>query len=239
MLQRLLCTVTCTMVAGCLGEPTSTGTVELPAREQFMSAAWPAMSTCAGCHGKQPAIDFLAPGTAEGAYASIFEFQPPVIDVDVPSASLLLTMGKHTGPAMLPQQTAPIIAWLTAERDERVGNDSTTAADIRVGPFLPQHGTPVMLDLGIGGATVTIVTEPSEGGLYANRITLNAGAGLTLRHPLFVSRPARPIVDDIDRFAELDTRLSAGATLELGPAWFLSFSSNDYLSIHFKTLEAP
>src|SRR5688572_14417360 len=99
MLQRSLCTVTCAMVAGCLGEPTTTGTTILPAREQFAAKAWPTLVGCAGCHGKQPAIDFLAPGTVDGAYESLFDFQPPVIDLDVPVSSLLLTMGKHTGPA--------------------------------------------------------------------------------------------------------------------------------------------
>jgi hypothetical protein len=56
---------------------------------------------------------------------------------------------------------------------------------------------------------------------------------------LFVSRPAHPIVDEIDRFADVDLALEPGKTVELGPAWFLSFAVADYLAIHFKTLEAP
>lgn len=237
MLHRTLCTVVVTMVAGCLDEPAPSGTVTVTARDQFMQSAWPQLATCAGCHGKQPAIDFLAPGTPDGAYQTIFDFQPPVLDVGAPSASLLLTMGKHTGPAFGPDPAAAVLAWLTAERDEKVGGAG--GADIRVGPFMPSHNTSVTLDLGIGGATLTVVTEPSEGGVYAKRITLSAGTGIKLSHPLFVSRPAHPIVDEIDRFAEVDLVLDAGKTVELGPAWFLSFATTEYLAIHFKTLEAP
>ena len=54
-----------------------------------------------------------------------------------------------------------------------------------------------------------------------------------------MSRPPNPVLDEIDRFAELDMSLGAGAVIELGPAAFLSFNPNDYLTIHFKTLEAP
>jgi hypothetical protein len=234
MLQRLLCTVACTMVAGCLGEPMPTGTVELTAREEFTSRAWPALGACIGCHGKQPTIDFLAPGTADGAYGSLFEFQPPVVDLDVPGSSLILTMGKHTGPAFTAQSAADILSWLESEREERSGEIAGTT---RIGPFMPAHGTPVMLDLGVGGATLTIVTEASERGLYAKRITLTAGSGIRVRHPLFVSRPLFPIVDDVDRFADVDLSLAAGTTVELGPAWFLGFSVTDYVAIHFAVLE--
>jgi len=239
MLHRTSSTILCTVLAGCLAEPTTSGTVEVSARDQFMHTAWPVLATCAGCHGKQPAIDFLAPGTAEGAYETIFDFQPPVLDVDAPSASLLLTMGKHTGPAMSPDQAATVLSWLAAERSEKVGDGGGDGADIRVGPFMPQHGVPTVFDLGVGGATLSVTTEPSEGGLYACRITLASGSGLKLSHPLFVSRPAHPIVDEIDRFAEVELSLAAGKTVELGPAWFRSFAVTDYLAIHFKTLEAP
>src|SRR5687768_7986256 len=87
--------VACALLSGCLGEAPFEPAA-LTARERFTTQAWPALATCAGCHGTQPAIDFLAPGTADGAYTTLFEFQPPVIEIVAPAASLLVTMGKHT-----------------------------------------------------------------------------------------------------------------------------------------------
>jgi hypothetical protein len=225
------------LLAGCLGDPASnTSSGELTARQQWDQRAWPVLSTCAGCHGKQPAIDFLAPNTGDGAYTTVFAFQPPVVDVEVPAASLLLTMGKHTGPAFSPDQAAAVLAWLEAERDERMGEVGST---VRVGPVLPTPGTAITLELGVNGAQLTLMPEASEAGLYFSHVTINGGGGLHLAHPLFVSRPPKPILDSVDRFGAVDTKVAAGAQLELGPAWFLDFTATDYLSIHFSTLEAP
>ena len=223
------------LLSGCLDEAPSTPP-QLTARERWNTQAWPALSTCNGCHGSQPAIDFLAPGTADEAYATVFEFQPPVLDVGAPASSLLLTMGKHTGPPLDPQAASTVLAWLEAERDERVPD---MGESVRVGPFLPTLGAPMTVDLGVGGATLTLVPEAGEAGLYMSKLTLNAGAGLRVAHPLFVSRPPKPVLDEIDRYADLDLVLAASAVVELGPAAFLSFDPNDYLTIHFKTLEAP
>jgi hypothetical protein len=236
MLRRLLCTIACTTAAGCLDEAPPPLAQNPTAREVYDQHAWTALAACAGCHAKQPSIDFLAPGTAEGAYQSLFAFQPPVINLDVPASSLLLTMGKHTGPAMDPVNATAVLDWLEAERDERV---MATGGTVHVGPFMPMHGTPQVLDLGVGGATLTIVTEASETGLYAKRITLASGSGIELSHPLFVSRPKDPILDETDRFADLDLALGAGKTIELGPAWFFTFNPADYVVVHFATLEAP
>jgi len=236
MLQRASCLLACLAVTGCLDDAAQPPVMQQTAREEFTQRAWTALAACAACHAKQPGIDFLSPGTVDGAYESLFAFQPPVIDLDVPGSSLLLTMGKHTGPAMTTASAAPVLEWLQAERDERV---TETAGTVRVGPFLPAHGTPVTLDLGVGGATLTIVTEATERGLYAKRITLASGTGIRLTHPLFVSRPLHPILDESDRFGDLDLQLGAGKTVELGPAWFFSFDPADYVAIHFATLEAP
>jgi hypothetical protein len=224
-------------LVGCLGDPMSTDTTTpLTARDSWNQRAWPALATCAGCHGKQPAIDFLSPGTSDGAYTTVFAYQPPVIDVEVPSASLLLTMGKHTGPAFQADQAAAVLAWLEAERSERMPEGGNT---VRIGPVLPTPGTAITLDLGINGAQLTLMPETSEAGLYFSHVTVNGGGGVHLTHPLFVSRPPKPILDSVDRFGALDAKVAAGGQLELGPAWFLDFSAADYLSIHFSTLEAP
>ncbi|HUS33275.1 MAG TPA: hypothetical protein VMZ53_32455 [Kofleriaceae bacterium] len=223
-------------LVGCLGDPASPTTTTLTAREAFDQRAWPSLSTCAGCHGNQPAIDFLAPGTADGAYTTVFAFQPPVIDIEVPSSSLLLTMGKHTGPALSADQAAGVLEWLEAERNERMPETGNT---VRVGPVLPTPGTAITLDLGINGAQLTLMPEASEAGLYFSHVTIAGGSGVHLTHPLFVSRPPKPILDPVDRFGALDAKVAAGGQLELGPVWFLDFTTTDYLSIHFSTLEAP
>jgi hypothetical protein len=225
----------CVLVAGCFDEATPTSP-ELTARESFRQLAWPALATCQTCHSTQPAIDFLAPGTADEAYTTLFEFQPPVINVGAPASSLLLTMGQHTGPALDPGSAAKVLQWLEAERDERVPE---IGESVSVGPFLATLGAPMTFDLPVAGATVTLMPEAGEAGLYLSRLTVAAGTGLRLAHPLFVSRPPKPILDELDRFAELDVSLAAGEVLELGPAAFLAFDPNDYLTIHFKTLEAP
>ncbi|HEY5947168.1 MAG TPA: hypothetical protein VIV40_16810, partial [Kofleriaceae bacterium] len=88
--------VACALLSGCLDEAASVPTA-MTARERWNTQAWPALTACASCHGSQPAIDFFAPGTVDGAYTTVFDFQPPVLDVSAPASSLLLTMGKHTG----------------------------------------------------------------------------------------------------------------------------------------------
>lgn len=225
----------CVLVAGCFDEAMPTPP-ELSARDHFMTATWPALATCRSCHSAQPAIDFFAPGTPEGAYTTLFEFQPPVIDVGAPASSLLLTMGQHTGPALDTAAASRVLQWLEAERDERVPG---MGESVSVGPFLATLGAPMTIDLPVAGATVTLLPEAGEAGLYLSRLTVAAGSGLRLAHPLFVSRPPTPVLDELDRFADLDVSLAAGEVLELGPAAFLSFDPNDYLTIHFKTLEAP
>ena len=235
-LQHTRCfAIAIALLSGCLGEATSNPTA-MTARERWTNQAWPGLGACAGCHGSQPAIDFLAPGTADGAYTTVFEFQPPVIDVGAPSSSLLLTMGKHTGPALDPASAAAVLGWLEAERDERVPD---MGESVRVGPFLPTIGMTQTVELGVGGATITMFAEQGEVGMYMSKLTLNAGTGLRVAHPLFVSRPNKPVLDETDRYADLDLSLAAGASVELGPAAFLSFDANEYLTIHFKNLEAP
>jgi hypothetical protein len=231
--RRLL--VACVLLSGCLDEAPPNPS-SLTAQQRWTTQAWPALAACAGCHGSQPAIDFLAPNTSDGAYTTVFEFQPPVIDITAPGSSLLLTMGKHTGPALDPTSAGAVLGWLEAERDERVPDMGDS---VRVGPFLPTLGVPSTIDLGVGGATLTMVAEPGEAGLYVSQLRLDAGSGLRVAHPLFVSRPPKPVLDEIDRFAGLDLQLAAGSVTELGPVWFLSFEPNDYMTIHFKTLEAP
>lgn len=211
---------------------------ELSPREQFVETAWPALTRCVGCHATQPTIDFLAPGDVELAYTSVFEFQPPVLEVEAPSSSLLLTMGEHTGPALTAPESAAVLGWLEAEKIARAG---TTDLPVVIGPVTPSLGTITEVDLGFG-ASLQFVAMPYPGGLYLSEVQLTGGpSGLHVVHPLFVSRPAAGelVLDPVDRFGELDVEVQPGKIEPLGAAVFSTFASTDPFTIHFRTLEAP
>lgn len=207
----------------------------LTARETFDQKAWPALNTCLGCHGSQPAIAWMAPGTPDPAYVSMFTFQPAVIDLDSPAASLMLTMGKHTGPAMDPQAAATVLDWLVKERSERIqANDSPL-----FGPLKPTMNTPTTVDLG-HGATLNFTASAFDNLLAIDNVSITTTTAVHVVHPLFVSRPVgeTAVVDDTDRYDDLDVVIAAGATQTLTPATFLDFVATDPITISFLTLEA-
>ena len=229
----------CATLLGCVvGEPAPEA---VPARALFDTRAWPALGRCAGCHASQPSIDFLAPGSAEGAYAAIFDYQPAVLDVESPSSSLLLAMGKHTGPELLPYEAEPILAWLEAERAERV---VAPPDPIVVGPLTLQLGAINQVALPADGALLRFVPADAGGALSLSDVELHAGPrGLRAVHPVFSSKPATgwPIIDPTDRYrgVEIDLAPNAAERLGGGAALFATFPSTDPITIHFRTLEAP
>ena len=230
----------CATLMGCgVGEPPPS---TVAAKEQFLTRAWPALGRCAGCHGSQPSIDFLAPGTPDGAYATVFDYQPPVVDVESPSSSLLLTMGKHTGPEFLPAEVEPILLWLEAEREARV---VAPAVPIAVGPIALQLGAMNQIALPAEGAQLRFVPADSGSGtLSLTDLELHAGPrGLRVVHPVFSSLPVAgaPVVDTADRYRDVDLELAPNAAERLGggAALFTSFRSTDPIAIHFRKLEAP
>lgn len=233
--HRLVMVVVCALL-GC----DATDPADLPAEQQFMVRAWPALARCVGCHGTQPAISFLAPGTAQGAYATIFSFQPPIVDVESPASSLLVTMGKHTGPPLVAGETDAILSWLDAERAVRIPDSGHPVA---VGPVDLVLGALNAVDLGLG-ATLRFVPAPAAAGLSLSRLELVAGNGYVhVVHPLFASHPrvGPPRIDTIDAFGDIDLDLPAHAVEPLGggSALFTGFAPSDPITIHFRKLEAP
>jgi hypothetical protein len=234
---RAAAAAACALVIGC---DAAVPPGNAPAQGLFAARAWPALTRCAGCHATQPAIDFLAPGTVTGAYETLFAFQPPIVDVASPASSLVLTMGKHTGPALLPDESDAVLAWLEAEHTERAPDG---IAAVGVGPVRLALDTVNVVDLG-HGATLRFTPSAAAEGLALRGLTLAAGAGrLHVVHPLFGSRP--PIgparIDAADTFGDVELELAAGATELLGggSAAFPDFDPGDPILIHFRTLEAP
>jgi len=212
----------------------------LDAHTMFVQTAWPALSSCVGCHAAQPTIDFLAPGTAEGAYTTVLAFQPPVVNLARPEASLLVTMGKHTGPALEMASYDSIMPWIAQERQQVMPSPAPTT---EIGPIDLQLGTPATIDLP-ADAHLAFVASALSGGLDLSHLAITAGPlGLHVVHPLFVTHPAKlaPVVDALDRFGDVDIRLGAGESLTLGGSdvLFLDFDPASPLTIHFLTLEAP
>lgn len=230
----------CATLIGCqVGEPPP---LSVSASELFQTRAWPALGRCAGCHASQPSIDFMAPGTPDGAYATLFDYQPPIVDVESPASSLLVTMGKHTGPELLPAEAEPILRWLEAEREARL---EPPPEPISVGPVTLQLGTMNQVALPVTGALLRFIPADSgTGTLSLTDLTLVAGPeGLRAVHPVFSSRPAagQPIVDTADRYRDVDLELAPSTAERLGggATLFTSFPSTDPITIHFRKLETP
>jgi hypothetical protein len=228
----------CIALTACLAaDPIPPPATQQSARDMFVQHAWPALGYCVGCHGSQPAIAFLAPGTAEGAYDTVFMFQPPVIDLESPAASLLLTMGKHTGPTLLPADAATILAWLDAERDER----SPVSTPLTFGPMTLALDAMNTVDLG-HGATLAFHAGTFDSGLELTQLSLaTTSSEVHAVHPLFVSRPTNgpAVVDALDRFDDVDLDLKPNQSATLTSSLFESFTPTDPITIHFRTLEVP
>ncbi|HEY6175510.1 MAG TPA: hypothetical protein VIX73_13725 [Kofleriaceae bacterium] len=235
--ERVLLAATCAICAtwiGCGAAPQSES-----AQQLYVDRAWPALARCAGCHATRPTIDFLAPGTPSEAYATLFAFQPPIVDVASPASSLVLTMGKHTGPALLPSEADAVLAWLDAEHAERVPDPGLAIA---VGPVQLALGAVTSIDLGLG-ASLRFLPSPAAEGLALRQLAVAAGPrALHVVHPLFVTHPALvpPRIDTADTFGDVDLTVAAGSfALLAGGSAVLAFDPGDPISIHFRTLEAP
>jgi len=231
--------VACALAIGCSAEELPEA-MQQTAQQLFATRAWPALGRCLGCHATRPTIDFLAPGTPAEAYPTLLAFQPPIIDVSSPASSLVLTMGKHTGPPLLAPDADAVLAWLEAERVERVADGGATVA---VGPVSLLLGAVTAIDLG-HGATLRFTASAAADGIGLRQIELAAGPrGLHVVHPLFVTHPPRvpARIDASDAFGDVDLALAAGATEPLGggAAVLPSFDPADPISIDFRTLEAP
>jgi hypothetical protein len=118
--------------AGGAGGSTGTMMSGSTAREIFENELHPTITgTCGNCHGTagQSAPQFLA-ADAAAAYTAITNYTPTMIAI--PENSNFILHGKHTGPALTPEQDGIARKWLTKEADERGLTMTTTSGGMPV-----------------------------------------------------------------------------------------------------------
>lgn len=237
---------------------------ERAAREKWATSAYPVFrDNCVTCHGgSRPMVEFLLGGTVDAVYDSIKSYDPPVMNVDAPGSSRVLSKGLHDGPALNGEQSFAILTWLQAERDAVISKPTDETSLLATAPFTIELCPPfdpanptfvcptinhVPLDAipnvgaQIPGAEITFTAHALSSGLYLSNLKVTGGtAGLYVEHPLFVSRPAEgeKFPDQIDRYFNVKMNLMASATEQLsgGTAMFNGFVSTDTVEVHFKTI---
>jgi mono/diheme cytochrome c family protein len=239
---------------------------ERAARKKWEATAYPVFrDNCATCHaGSRPNIEFLLGATALEVYDSIKAYDPPVMNVDAPGSSRVLSKGQHDGPALNAEQSGAILSWLQAERDAAITKPADETQLLATAPFAVQLCPPfdpanptfvcptvnrVPLETvgkvgpQIPGAEITFTAHALMSGLYVSNLKISGGtSGAYIEHPLFVSRPAMGDVypDQIDRFFNLKMNVKATVVEQLsgGTAVFSGFVPTDMLEIHFRVLSA-
>jgi hypothetical protein len=234
--------ITCAAIAlfGCTGLiASSNGGENLTPQQQLAEQKWtnealPAIrhATCDGCHaGSTAGVGFLVGMTDLDIRKTLMGFDPPVINLDAPPSSRILTKGAHNGPALQADDASAILDWVQAEQaaaSSSAGSGSGTML-ISTPLFTPQictsgvAGDPtcpinhVPLDMaGLAGAEVRLLVQALDNNdIYVTDLYLAAaGQGAYIEHPMFVSYPtaagAMPIPDSIDRFFDVKMNLPMG-----------------------------
>ena len=170
---------------------------------------------CGACHahpgGAGPA--FLMPI----AYDTLRAY-PGMITRD-PSSSLLITKGKHEGPAIAAAQLGTVVNWLDEEAAAIAPDPIASAPATK--PVRPAMGANTLkLDsLGFPGASVDFSASFAGSSLILSQLVVTAGgANLHVVHPLFIvwtGGMKRP--DPVDSFADIDLTVAAGQSSQLGP----------------------
>jgi hypothetical protein len=89
-----------------------------PAEQDWMRLAYPVFErNCIQCHASADAVGFLAGSTPLEVRETLLSWSPPVVDIDNPTTSRVLSKGVHLGPSLTAQETSDILEWLQAERE--------------------------------------------------------------------------------------------------------------------------
>jgi len=233
------------------------------ARAQWQTGALPVFQmSCVSCHGGSMAgIGFLAGADEAAVRDTLMQFAPPVVNLEAPASSRVLSKGAHSGPALSGTDSFAILSWLQAEADAQASLPGSATPDLKIPAFSPSLCTGGLPDNAAGtcptnhvalsalgdvgatvpGAEITFIAQQLTTALYLTDLKMVGGsAGIHFEHPLFVSRPATggPIPDEIDRYFNLkqDTKPAVTDQIDGGTAAFEGFLPNTKLEIHFKTV---
>jgi mono/diheme cytochrome c family protein len=241
---------------------------EAIARQKFIEKALPVFQqNCVACHGGSmlDAPSFLKGTEPDDIRNSLIQEDPPVINLDAPASSRVLTKGVHSGPALDAQPASDILEWIQAEHDALPKDGDGGPTQLETALFTPVRCTSGaagdVSGCGTGGAccpfnTVDLSVAPfnlqgasikfiwqtlTDTDSYVNRLTLNAStAGAYIEHPLFTSWPdGKPAVPDtLDRFfnVKLDVQPNMNSPINGGTAAFVGFAPTDKISITFKVV---
>jgi cytochrome c553 len=178
-------------------------------------ALWPTLnSTCGGsCHvsGAGGAPLWLGP---PDAYTSATKF-PGIISSD-PGTSIIVTKGRHEGPALADPLLTQVLAWLTIE---------AAAVPVVTLPSTPAF-TPTMgsndIDCsaaGIPGLHISFNAMASGNLLTLNglSVTTPTTTGATITYPIFAILPQAGAEIDDTSFSNLVQTVGAATTTPLGP----------------------
>jgi hypothetical protein len=191
-------------------------------------------STCGPCHtqGVGGAPLWLGP---PDAYASALAF-PGIIGPN-PQTSVLVTKGRHEGPALVDPLLGQVVQWLTAEAAALPGAmlPQTPAFTVAAGPndvdcsMAGVAGTHVTFSATISGDIVTLSNLA---------VVAPAATAVHVVYPIFAIVPASGAEIDDHSFSNDDQTVAAGQTAPLGPGLLLltQWSTGARMKIEFTTL---
>jgi len=183
-----------------------------PAERDWINLAYPVLEqNCAACHaGPHASIAFLSGGDALATRDTILAFQPPVVNLQIPEDSHVLSKGVHEGPSLTAQETADILTWVQAEREQAGVEPALETPQFRplgcfrpdlvdVDPTLCPRNVISLDDLGMSGSGFEFIAQPMQDSLVVTELVFDPASAstATLFHPRFVAHlGAVEIVDD-------------------------------------------
>jgi hypothetical protein len=204
-----------------------------PQGQQLFEALLPGLeSNCGGaCHQKGIGGAPLWLGPPD-PYTSAVKY--PGIVVTDPGTSIIVTKGRHEGPALVDPLLTQVMGWLTAE-----------AAAIPVtmlpasAPFSVTAGSNDVdcSPAGIPGMHITFGAVASGNLLTLSNVSVVAPSttGVSITYPIFAILP--PMADEIDdsSLSAVDQTIAAGATAALGPGTLIltEWQTNAKMKIEF------
>ncbi len=226
-----------TLTVGDSGAAVEAGPGSAKGRAAF-EALLPALgTTCGGsCHaqGAGGAPLWLGP---PDPYVSAVTF--PGVVVANSAASIVLTKGRHEGPALEDPLLTQVTQWLAIE-----GAALPVTSLPQTPPFTVVAGAN-NIDCSAGGVAGTHITfnaaiSGSEITLSSLELVAPAATGVHVVYPIFAILPASGTEIDDQSFSNEDQTVAAGQTAPLGPGLLIltSWSAGAQMKIEFTTLAA-